>query len=83
MFRLEKEKLRRDLNALFCCLRGGFIEVRDRFFSKICRGKKGTTEEIPADLKWKKLLYCVSSGPWQEAAQEGCEIPDSGDFSGL
>lgn len=40
MFRLEKGRLRRDLNAVFCCLRGGFIEVRDRFLSKIASEKK-------------------------------------------
>lgn len=56
LLRLEKGKLRRYLNAVFHYLRGGFIEVRDRLFSKVGSGKKGTTEEIPTDLKEKNTL---------------------------
>lgn len=56
LLRLEKGKLRRHLNAVFHYLRGGFIEVRDRLFSKVGSGKKGTTEEIPTDLKEKNTL---------------------------
>lgn len=40
MFRLDKGKLRRDLNTVFFHLRGGFIEVRDRFFSKVGSEKR-------------------------------------------
>lgn len=60
MFRLEKGKLRRELNDVFWYLKSGFIEVRDRFFSKVDRffskWKKGTIEEISADLTGKNTL---------------------------